>query len=262
MLRAFSTAATGMSAQQKMVDTIANNLANINTNGYKRRQAVFEDLLYVKLKQAGREVSSGITAPAEVEIGSGVKFAATAKVFTMGELENTGRGKDMAIMGDGFFEVTLPGGESRYTRDGTFFQNANGDLVTSAGYAVEPAITIPPDADGSSFGVGPDGTVTVMVGETQTVLGNIQLVKFPNAEGLSAEGGNLYSETESSGAAIPGTAGEGGYGSIEGGMLEKSNVQMVSELVNLITAQRAYEINSRAIKTGDGMLQTANQLVR
>ena len=260
MLRAFSTAATGMIAQQKMVDTIANNLANINTNGYKRRQAVFEDLLYVKLKQAGREVSSGVVAPAEVEIGSGVKFAATAKVFTPGELENTGRSKDMAIMGDGFFEVTLPGGESRYTRDGSFFQNANGDLVTASGFTVEPAITIPQDA--TSFGVGPDGTVTAMVGEDQTVLGNIQLVKFPNAEGLSAEGGNLYSETESSGSAIPGTAGEGGYGSIQGGMLEKSNVQMVSELVNLITAQRAYEINSRAIKTGDGMLQTANQLVR
>ena len=179
MLRAFSTAATGMSAQQKIVDTIANNLANINTNGYKRRQAIFEDLLYVKLKQAGREVSSGVTAPAEVEIGSGVKFAATAKVFTPGELENTGRSKDMAIMGDGFFEVTLPGGESRYTRDGSFFQNANGDLVTAAGFAVEPAITIPQDA--TSFGVGPDGTVTAMVGEDQTVLGNIQLVKFPNA---------------------------------------------------------------------------------
>ncbi|MCF7955802.1 MAG: flagellar basal-body rod protein FlgG [Phycisphaerae bacterium] len=260
MLRAFSTAATGMSAQQKMVDTIANNLANINTNGFKRRQAVFEDLLYVKLKQAGREVSSGITAPAEVEIGSGVKFAATAKVFTPGEMENTGRNSDMAIMGDGFFEVTLPGGESRYTRDGAFFKNADGELVTASGYAVEPAITIPQDA--SDFGVGPDGTVTAMVSGVATNLGQIQIVKFPNAEGLSAEGGNLYSETESSGAALIGTAGENGYGTIQGGMLEKSNVQMVSELVNLITAQRAYEINSRAIKTGDGMLQTANQLIR
>lgn len=260
MLRAFSTAATGMSAQQKMVDTIANNLANINTNGFKRRQAVFEDLLYVKLKQAGREISSGVTAPAEVEIGSGVKFAATAKVFTPGEMENTGRTKDLAIMGDGFFEVLLPGGESRYTRDGAFFQNSEGELVTAAGYTVQPAITIPQDA--TSFGVGPDGTVTAMVNETQANLGQIQLVKFPNAEGLSAEGGNLYAETESSGTPLIGTGGEEGYGMIMGGTLEKSNVQMVSELVNLITAQRAYEINSRAIKTGDGMLQTANQLIR
>lgn len=260
MLRAFSTAATGMSAQQKMVDTIANNLANINTNGYKRRQAVFQDLLYVKLKQAGREVSSGVIAPAEVEIGSGVQFAATSKVFTPGEYEDTGKSGDMAIMGDGFFEVTLPSGESRYTRDGAFFKNANGELVTATGYAIEPAITIPQDA--TSFGVGKDGTVTAMVNGVQSNLGTIQIVKFPNAEGLSAEGGNLYSETDSSGSAIPGIAGENGYGSIQGGMIEKSNVQMVSELVNLITAQRAYEINSRAIKTGDGMLQTANGLIR
>jgi flagellar basal-body rod protein FlgG len=260
MLRAFSTAATGMSAQQKMVDTIANNLANINTNGYKRRQAVFQDLFYEKLQQAGREVSSGVIAPAEVEIGSGVRFAATSKVFTPGELETTGKPEDLAILGDGFFEVTLPNGDSRFTRDGAFFKNANGELVTSSGYTIEPAITIPQDA--TSFGVGPDGSVSAMVGGTQTNLGTIQIVKFPNSEGLSAEGGNLYSETESSGTPTPGTAGENGYGIIRGGMLEKSNVQMVSELVNLITAQRAYEINSRAIKTGDGMLQTANQLVR
>ena len=175
-------------------------------------------------------------------------------------MENTGRKTDMAIMGDGFFEVMLPSGDSRYTRDGAFFKNANGELVTAAGYAIQPAITIPQDAE--SFGVGPDGTVTALVNGTQSNLGQIQLVKFPNAEGLSAEGGNLYSETESSGAALIGTAGENGYGTIQGGMLEKSNVQMVSELVNLITAQRAYEINSRAIKTGDGMLQTANQLIR
>lgn len=260
MLRAFSTAATGMSAQQKMVDTIANNLANINTNGYKRRQAVFEDLLYVKLKQAGREVSSGVVAPAEVEIGSGVRFAATSKVFSQGEMENTDRPGDMAIKGDGFFEVTLPGGESRYTRDGSFFKSPTGELVSANGNALQPSITIPSDA--SSFDVGPDGTVTATVNGVASALGTIQIVKFPNAEGLSAEGGNLYSETASSGSAIPGTAGENGYGQILGGWLEKSNVQMVSELINLITAQRAYEINSRAIKTGDGMLETANQLVR
>jgi len=260
MLRAFSTAATGMSAQQKMVDTIANNLANINTNGYKRRQPIFEDLLYVKLQEAGREVSSGITAPGEVEIGSGVKLAATTKVFSPGELENTGRAEDMAITGDGFFQITLPNGETRYTRDGSFQTNADGELVTSSGYTLEPAITVPPDATGIS--IGPDGTVTAKVGDVQQSLGQIQLARFPNNGGLRSEGGNLFSETESSGSATIGTPGDSGFGQIQGGFLEKSNVQMVSELVNLITAQRAYEINSRAIKTGDGMLQTANQLIR
>ena len=260
MLRAFSTAATGMSAQQKMVDTIANNLANINTNGYKRRQAVFEDLLYVKLKEAGREVASGIVAPGEVEIGSGVRFAATAKVFTPGELENTGRNMDLAITGDGFFQITMPNGDVRYTRDGSFHRNANGEMVTAAGYTLEPAITIP--ADAKNINVGPDGTVTAIIDGQENNLGTIELARFPNPGGLSAEGGNLYSETESSGAPTTGTAGQDGFGMIEGGFLEKSNVQMVSELVNLITAQRAYEINSRAIRTGDGMLETANQLVR
>lgn len=260
MLRAFSTAATGMTAQQTMVDTIANNLANINTNGFKRRQAIFEDLLYIKLQEAGREVASGIIAPGEVEIGSGVRLAATTKVFSPGELENTGRPEDMAITGDGFFQISMPNGETRYTRDGSFQMNANGELVTSSGYALEPAISVPPDATGIS--VGPDGSVNAKVGDVQQSLGQIQLARFPNNGGLRSEGGNLFSETESSGTATIGTAGDSGFGQIQGGFLEKSNVQMVSELVNLITAQRAYEINSRAIKTGDGMLQTANQLIR
>ena len=260
MLRAFSTAATGMSAQQQMVDTIANNLANINTNGFKRRQAVFEDLLYVKLQEAGRESASGVTAPGEVEIGSGVRLAAINKVFTPGERENTGNPLDMAIAGDGFFQITMADGSARYTRDGSFAYNADGQIVNSQGFSLEPAITIPQGATG--IGVGLDGTVTAEVSGSEVNLGTIQLVRFPNSGGLSAEGGNLFSESGSSGSPIAGIAGENGFGAIQGGALEKSNVQMVSELVNLITAQRAYEINSRAIKAGDGMLQTANQLVR
>ncbi|AQT66921.1 Distal rod protein [Anaerohalosphaera lusitana] len=260
MLRAFSTAATGMTAQQQMVDTIANNLANINTNGFKRRQAMFEDLLYVKMKEAGREVSAGVTAPSGIEIGSGTRLSAVTKVFSPGERVETGRALDMAINGDGFFQVTLPNGDLRYTRDGSFQTNAQGQIVNSNGLALDPPVTIPDNATGISVGV--DGTVTVTTDKGTQQVGNIQLVRFPNAEGLTAEGGNLFAETESSGAPLTGTAGEDGFGGIQAGSLEKSNVQMVSELVDLITAQRAYEINSRAIKAGDSMLQTANQLIR
>jgi len=261
MLRAFSTAATGMAGQQMVVDTIAHNLANINTNGFKRTQLGFQDLLYVKLREAGAEVSSGVNSPTGVEIGSGVRVAATTKVHTAGELENTGRDLDLAITGDGFFQVTMPNGEKRYTRDGSFQRNANGAIVTSSGYYLEPAITLPTDT--VSVSIGPEGSVTVKNGSGVTsVVGTVQLARFPNPTGLSSEGGNLLAETEASGPPTVGIPGRQGMGSIEAGFLEKSNVQMVSELVNLITAQRAYEINSRAIKAGDEMLNTANQLVR
>jgi flagellar basal-body rod protein FlgG len=261
MLRAFSTAATGMTGQQMVVDTIAHNLANINTNGFKRTQLGFQDLLYVKMREPGAEVASGVKSPTGVEIGSGVRVAATTKVQTAGELENTGRDLDFAITGEGFFQVTMPNGEKRYTRDGAFQRNANGAIVTSIGYYLEPAITLP--AYTVSVSVGPEGSVTVKNGSgTTSVVGTIQLARFPNPTGLSSEGGNLLAETEASGAPTVGIPGRTGMGSIEAGFLEKSNVQMVSELVNLITAQRAYEINSRAIKAGDDMLNTANQLVR
>ncbi|MDO8303873.1 MAG: flagellar hook-basal body complex protein, partial [Sedimentisphaerales bacterium] len=190
-----------------------------------------------------------------------VRVASTTKVFTVGELENTGRDLDLAITGDGFFQVTLPNGEKRYTRDGSFQRNADGALVTSSGYYLEPAITIPTDA--VSISVGPEGGVTVKNGSGVTsVVSVIQLARFSNNAGLSSEGGNLLAETDASGTPMIGLPGRQGIGSIEAGFLEKSNVQMVSELVNLITAQRAYEINSRAIKAGDEMLNTANQLVR
>ena len=261
MLRAFSTAATGMTAQQIMVDVIANNLANINTTGFKRSQIDFQDLLYIKMQESGTEVASGINSPGGLEVGSGVRVASTIKVFTLGEFQNTGRKLDIAIRGDGFLQVTLPNGDLRYTRDGALQINANGQLVTTIGYPVEPAISVPTDA--VSIDVGKDGGVNVTdAAGTSSVVGTIQLVRFPNPSGLTNEGDNLLAETQASGTPTTGTAGESGFGTIQSGFLEKSNVQMVTELVNLITAQRAYEINSRAIKAGDDMLRTANSIVR
>jgi len=260
MLRAFSTAATGMTAQQMLVDVIANNLANINTTGFKRSQIDFQDLLYIKIREPGTEVASGIYSPSGVEIGSGVRVASTIKVFTSGEFQNTDRSLDIAIRGKGFFQITLPNGDIRYTRDGELQMNADGQLVTTTGYSIEPAVTIPIDA--VSVTIEKDGGINVTdVSGTQSVVGTLQLVRFPNPSGLSSEGDNLMAETEASGSPITGTPGENGFGTIQAGFLEKSNVQMITELVNLITAQRAYEINSRAIKAGDNMLQTANRLV-
>ena len=261
MLRAFSTAATGMTAQQMMVDVIANNLANINTTGFKRSQINFQDLLYIKMMEPGAEVASGITSPSGIEIGSGVHAASTIKVFSAGEFQHTSRKLDIAIRGDGFFQVSLPNGDINYTRDGSLQINADGQLVITTGYTIEPAISVPTDY--ASIDIGKDGGVNVTdVAGTISVVGNIELVRFPNPSGLSSEGDNLLSETEASGTPTTGVAGENGFGMIQSGFLEKSNVQMVSELVNLITAQRAYETNSRAIKAGDDMLRTANQIVR
>jgi len=260
MLRAFSTAATGMTAQQMVVDTIANNLANINTNGFKRTQLDFQDLMYLKLAEPGAEVAAGVTAPGGLEIGSGVRPAGTVKVYLQGEPEKTDRPLDIAIQGDGFFQVVSPGGEVRYTRDGAFRIDATGNIVTSSGYMLSPAITIPSGA--TSIGVAADGTVTAHTASGVTSLGAITLARFPNPGGLSSKGGNMLAETAASGSATVGAAGQNGLGELRQGYLEKSNVQMVSELVALIKAQRAYEINSRAIRAGDDMLTTANQLVR
>lgn len=260
MLKAFSTAATGMDAQQTMVDSIANNLANINTNGFKRSQVNFQDLLYLKIRDAGREVASGVTAPSGLEIGSGVRMASTNKVFTLGEFQGTGRDEDIAIQGDGFLEVTMPNGDKRYTRDGSLQRDSNGQLVNASGYAISPGITI--SAEATSVDIGGDGTVSELVNGVSSTIGNLELYRFTNPAGLSSEGGNLYRATEASGTATSGTAGENGFGSILSKYLEKSNVQMVNELVNLITAQRGYEINSRTIRVGDNMLRKLNQLIR
>ncbi|MFC1676889.1 flagellar basal-body rod protein FlgG [Planctomycetota bacterium] len=261
MLRAFSTAATGMTAQQMMVDVTANNLANINTTGFKRSQIDFQDLLYLKMKDPGAEVASGVISPSGLEIGSGVRAASTVKVFTNGELVNTARPLDIAITGDGFLQVAMPNGETRYTRDGSLQLNADGELVTASGYTIEPAISI--SSDVVNVDIGKDGGVNVTTSSgTQSVAGTIQLARFANPSGLSSEGDNLLAETEASGTPTTGTAGDSGLGAIQSGFLEKSNVQMVTELVNLITAQRAYEVCSRAIKAGDGMLQTSIDIAR
>lgn len=261
MLRAFSTAATGMTAQQMMVDMIANNLANINTTGFKRSQINFQDLLYVEMQAEGTEVASGINSPSGLEIGSGVRAASNVKVFSLGELQSTNNPLDIAIAGEGFLQVVMPNGDLRYTRDGALQINGNGQLVTTNGYAIEPSISVPIDA--ASISIEKDGGVNITDSSgTQSVVGNIQLARFPNPTGLSSEGDNLYAETEASGTSTTGTPGENGFGTIQSRFLEKSNVQMVTELVNLITAQRAYEINSRAIRAGDDMLRTANGIVR
>jgi flagellar basal-body rod protein FlgG len=261
MLRAFSTAATGMTAQQQIVDVIANNLANINTTGFKRSQMDFQDLMYVKLRPAGSIVEEGTNSPTGLEIGSGVKSASTVKVFTAGELENTDNPMDVAIQGDGFFQVRGGDGSTYYTRDGSFRIDSSGNFVNSSGMLLEPSITIPSDAE--SIQIGRDGTVSVKQpgSATPSQIGQIQLARFVNPSGLSSEGDNLLSETAASGSPTVGTPGDSGLGLLEQGFLERSNVQMVHELVNLITAQRAYEINSRAIKAGDEMLSTANQLI-
>ncbi len=259
MLRAFSTAATGMSAQQMMVDVTAHNLANINTTGFKRSQIGFQDLLYVKMREFGTEVSSGVKSPGGLEVGSGVRAASTIKVFTGGELINTGRSLDIAINGDGFLQVTMLDGNIKYTRDGSLQINANGQLVTQSGFITVPAISISSDA--VSVDIEKDGGVNVTDSSgSQSVVGTIQLARFPNPSGLSSEGDNLLAQTEASGTPTTGTAGESGFGSIQARFLEKSNVQMVTELVNLITAQRAYEVSSRTIKAGDEMLRNAIQI--
>jgi flagellar basal-body rod protein FlgG len=261
MMRAFSTSATGMAAQQRMVDMIANNLANINTNGFKKSQLDFQDLLYLKMRQAGAETASGIESPSGLEIGSGVRVSGNVKVFTAGEMQATGRPLDIAITGDGFLQVTMPDGTTMYTRDGSLQTNSDGQLVTSSGYLIEPSITVPNDA--TNVSIGKDGSVNITSSSgTQSVVGQIQLARFSNPAGLASAGDNLYTETEASGTPTSGIPGQNGIGTIQAGFLEKSNVEMVTELVNLITAQRAYEINSRAIRAGDDMLRTTNEIVR
>lgn len=259
MLRAFSTAATGMTAQQTMVDVIANNLANVNTNGFKRTQVNFQDLLYTQMTEPGVEVASGVTAPIGLEIGNGVRVGGTTKVFTQGEFDNTGRSLDVAIQGNGFFQVTSPSGELRYTRDGSFQISPDGELVNALGYTMG----ISGLGDARSVEIGADGTVTIYdASNASSSAGTLQLANFPNPAGLRNEGNNLLSETAGSGTATLGTPGQTGLGTLQGGFLEKANVQMVTELVNLIKAQRAYEMNSRAIRAGDDMLRTANDIVR
>jgi flagellar basal-body rod protein FlgG len=252
--------ATGMDAQVLRIDTIANNLANANTSGFKKSQVDFADLMYVAMRRPGGGQTEATQTPTGLEVGTGVTPAGTLKIFTEGPITNTGGDCDMAITGDGFFQVETPSGEIRYTRDGGFRLGADGTVVTAAGYPLYPRLTLPMDV--TYISIGSDGTVTItQPGGTPTAVGNVQLAKFTNPAGLSSEGGNLFSETVASGAATVGTPGQLGFGEVKQGYLETSNVDVVNELVDLIIAERTYELNSKVVKTGDRILQATNSIV-
>lgn len=262
MMRALWSAASGMIAQQLNVDTIANNLANVNTTGFKGERVDFQDLMYQTLRTAGTPVAQGVQLPTGIQVGLGVRAAATTKIFTQGTFQQTGNALDMVIEGDGFFQVMTPSGEINYTRAGAFKLDSSGNIVTTDGYQIEPAVTIP--ANTSTISIGNDGTVSVtLAGQTQPqTIGQITIARFANPAGLRNVGHNLMAITAGSGAADVGTPGQDGRGAIAQGVLELSNVQVVEEMVNMITAQRAYEANSQAIKVADEMLQTANNTRR
>lgn len=264
MLRALYSSATGMKAQEYVIDVTANNLANVNTNGFKRSMVDFADLMYVTGKQAGTDNTAGQQTPIPFQIGSGVRAVGTTKSFRSGTFEQTSNPLDTAIEGDGFYKIQLPSGEARYTRDGSFKLDNQGRLVNSDGYLVEGSITIPPEMDGAEIHIGVDGTVSGMLPGATTAqpFGTIPLVRFVNPAGLSSEGGNLYQMTAASGNEVQGLAGQGGFGSIRQGFVERSNVEVVTELVSLISAQRAYEVNSRAVRAGDEMLSVTADIVR
>ncbi len=260
MIRSLWISKTGLEAQQMQLNVISNNLANVSTNGFKRARAVFEDLLYQTLRQPGAQSSQQTQLPSGLQIGTGSRPVATERVFTQGNLQMTGNNRDVAIQGAGFFQVQLPDGTIAYTRDGSFQSDAQGQLVTSSGFPVQPAITIPPNA--LSMTIGKDGTVSVTTpGSSSPVqVGTLQLVNFVNPAGLQAMGENLFVQTASSGTPTPNTPGTNGLGWLNQGYVETSNVNVVEELVNMIQTQRAYEINSKAVQTSDQMLQRLAQL--
>ncbi|NDP46970.1 MAG: flagellar basal-body rod protein FlgG [Sulfuriferula multivorans] len=260
MIRSLWIAKTGLDAQQTQMDVISNNLANVSTSGFKRARAVFEDLLYQTIRQPGAQSSEQTQLPSGLQIGTGVKPVATERIFTQGNLQQTGNSKDVAIQGNGFFQVLMPDGTTSYSRDGSFQSDANGQMVTSSGYAVQPAITIP--AGTQSLTIARDGTVSVTLAgsATPTTIGTLQLAMFINPAGLQSLGENLYAETASSGTPSSNAPGSNGAGTLNQGYVETSNVNVVEELVNMIQTQRAYEINSKAIKTSDEMLQRLSQL--
>ena len=262
MIKAMRTAASGMYAQQLNVDTIANNLANVNTTGYKKTKVEFQDILYTRLRSAGMASTAGSQIPLGLEVGYGARPVATQRYFTEGTLQMTGNALDMAIEGNGFFQVLMPDGKIAFSRDGAFKISADGQIVTSDGFYMQPNLTIP--ADATDISVGPDGLVSVRVaGDSDPQeIGQIELATFINPAGLEAIGHNLYLETPATGNATLGTPTLSGFGRINQGYLEMSNVEIVDEMVNMIIAQRAYEINSKAIQTSDEMSQVANELKR
>lgn len=261
MIRAMRTAASGMLAQQMQVDTIANNIANVNTTSFKKDALAFRTLLYRTFREPGAVTSGTQMNPTGLQVGSGAEIASSIKLHIQGDLEPTGNEMDVAINGPGFFRVRLGNGEFRYTRDGTFRKDANGDMVTVDGFRLEPPINFPADAEAIS--IAQDGTVTVsQSGGGSKDAGQISLIRFANPAGLKAVGANLFTETLSSGVATPQAPGLNGMGFLRNGFRERSNVQIVDELIELIQAQRNYEVNSRTIRVGDEMLQQVSNLVR
>ena len=261
MTQALWIAKTGLDAQQTRMAVTANNLANVNTAGFKRDRASFEDLLYQTVRQPGGSTSEQTQLPTGLQVGTGVRVAATAKNFAQGNLSNTGNALDVAINGRGFFEVLMPDGSSAYTRDGSFQVNSQGELVTSAGYPVQPGLQLPEGTQ--SITIGSDGTVTAQVqGQAEGVqVGSLTLADFVNPAGLQARGENLYTETGASGPAQQGAPGTSGIGTLVQGSVESSNVNVVEELVSMIETQRAYETNAKAISTVDSMLAFLNNNV-
>lgn len=263
MIRALYTAASGMNAQQMNLDAIANNLANSSTAGFQQRQMQFSDLLYQNEVSPGAAASQDTTVASGLQVGLGARPTSTEIVQTQGELSSTGNPLDLAISGQGFFQVLLPNGQTGYTRAGSFQTDAQGNVVTANGDALQPGITIPPDA--TAITVGSDGTVSVTEpGQTQAQqVGTIQLALFANPGGLNSSGNNIYLQTTASGDPIVGSPGGAeGIGSLEQGMLEQSNVSVVDQFVQMIVAQRSYESNSRVVKAADEMMQQINQLTQ
>ncbi|MCB1174941.1 MAG: flagellar basal-body rod protein FlgG [Leptospiraceae bacterium] len=265
MLRSLWTAATGMIGQQYQIDTISNNLANVNTFGFKKNRVDFEDLIYQQQVLAGTPATAVSEIPTGVYVGNGVRVAATQKLFEMGSLQETGNKFDMAIASEvGFFKILTPDGSFAYSRDGSFKIDSRQQIVTSNGYLLEPPITLPPGAINNSLQISENGEVTVLINDDirPTRIGQIDLYRFVNPAGLQAIGKNLFKETVASGPEIQGTPGLDGMGGILQGFLETSNVKLVQEMVNMIVAQRAYESNSKAVTTSDSMLGTAITMKR
>lgn len=262
MMRSLWTASTGMAAQSLNVDVISNNIANVNTNGFKRGRANFQDLMYQQIKAPGAEASAaGTQLPTGIQVGLGVRTASVDSIFSEGSFQQTNNPLDLTIQGRGFFQIQMANGETAYTRAGSFSLDATGQIVTQNGDVLQPGITIP--ADAQSIQIAQDGTVSVtQANATQTVLGQIQIADFLNPAGLAKLGGNLFQPSNASGTAVIGNPTENGLGSMTQGTLEMSNVSMVEEMVNLIAGQRAYEMNSKAIQASDEMLQTANNVKR
>lgn len=262
MMRALWTASTGMEAQQTNIDVISHNLANVNTTGFKKSRIDYQDLLYHELKSAGTSSSPSTEVPTGIQVGQGVRTVSVEKLFNQGSFKQTENPLDLAIEGDGFFQVSMPDGQVAYTRTGELKIDSEGRIVTPDGYTVEPQITIPDDA--LSITISADGIVSVTQPgtSTPTEVGNFELAKFINPSGLKALGKNLYMTTAASGDPSTGIPGTEGFGTMAQGFLEMSNVSVVEEMVNMIAAQRAYEINSKAIQTTDDMLQTANTMKR